>query len=193
MEGTYHSNEFISCPLINITSTGRKKPIFLSPLLSFYNILHFYFMQWSQLPFCLQSDSLPCSKSHRMWNCGSFKRQERWIQRGEVGSREEGQLCHCFCKMYVKGCIWQSEKELWGNLCWEMRSRRGNKGTGALLGYYSQGRSNGQCRSLVQIDSGSTTDSYCWGSPWSGDMCSVGLYRESLSWRLTDFIWELNN
>lgn len=51
-----------------------------------------------------------------------------------MGSREEGQLCHCFCKTVIKGHIWQSEKELWGNLCWEMRSKRGNKGSGGTAG-----------------------------------------------------------
>lgn len=61
---------------------------------------------------------------------------------------------------------------------------------GALLGL---GRRNGQSWCLVHTDGGRTSDSYCWRIPQAGAMFSVGLYRESLSWYLTDLIWELNN
>lgn len=66
MKWTYRSNHSFDLILIALwlTSLQLRENIPSSFfLLSFYSILHFFFMQQSQLPFSLQSDPLTCSKS----------------------------------------------------------------------------------------------------------------------------------
>lgn len=70
--------------------------------------------------------------------------------------------------MHIKERI--SQSLLWENLCWESRSKRGNKGTGDIAGLLFPWKS----QSLVQIAGGSTTDSCCWDPHgWNCVFCRV--------------------
>lgn len=165
--------------LINITSTGREKfhlPFFFFSLFIVFctfscNKVSYPFF-YNQIhfhvenPFCLKLCLLR-------------------VQEKQGG----GTVILIFLKNIHTRMYLAVRKRALGNHCWDMAAKGDTKALGATAGPGK--RKQSWC--LVHADSGRTPDSCCWETPQAGAIFSEGLFRESLSWCLTDFIWELNN
>lgn len=193
MKEIYYSYYFIfsitHSPLINIISTGRKRSFFslFYPFIIFcisfschevtypfiYNQIHFHVHNPTT------SETEGCLRDRR----GGFK--EKW----RAGTALSLLLQNTHKGMHLALRKRAAGKSVLGDE--EQKGKQRHQRHRWVL--IPQGRSNGQSQSLVETEGGTTADSYCWGSPWAGATFSVGLYRGSLSWHLTNFIWELNN
>lgn len=149
MARTDCSNYLISfaanSPLIKIISFGRKKPIFLFPLLSFYNRLHLFRSAKSA---ALLSTLRSTSTLSTQQCLELLVLSERGTELGERWAGSMEGPCCCFCKTYTKGHIWQPERELQGNLCREMRGERwyeGIRGTSGLSSLRERRGTQEQC------------------------------------------------
>lgn len=116
-----------------------------------YNQIHFH----TQTP--TMSEIAGCLRDWR----GGFREDRR-----ETGRRASPVTASPKC---IQKNLFASQKsELWENLCWELRSKKGNKGTGGSAGLLLPRKS----QSLVEIDGGSTTDSCCWDPHgWNCVLC----------------------
>lgn len=193
MEKIYYSYYLIfsvtHSPLINITSTGRKKSIFSL----FYPFIIFcvsfschevsYHFVYNQIYFHVHNPTMSETEGRLRDRRGRFK--EKW---------GAGTALLLLLQNIHKGMHLALRKRAVGKSVLEDEERKGKQShQGQCWVLIPQGRSDGQSQSLVQTEGGSTADSYCWGSPQAGATFSVGLYRGSMSWRLANFIWELNN